>query len=104
MLSNSHIAIDFVEGSRLIGAGLSTIGVTGAGIGIGTIFAGFVLGVARNPNLRNVMFAYVLLGFALTEAIALFALMMDFYFFFSKFNLFNYEFFIKKFIIKSKGI
>ena len=43
MLSNSHIAIDFVEGSRLIGAGLSTIGVTGAGIGIGTIFAGFVL-------------------------------------------------------------
>jgi len=29
------------------------------------------------------LFGYVLLGFALTEAIALFALMMDFYYFFS---------------------
>lgn len=72
------IAIDFVEGSRLLGAGLSTIGLTGAGVGIGTIFGGFLLAVARNPNLKNVMFAYVLLGFALTEAIALFALMMGF--------------------------
>lgn len=28
------ISIDFVEGARLIGAGLATIGVTGAGMGI----------------------------------------------------------------------
>jgi F-type H+-transporting ATPase subunit c len=69
---------DFVAGLRLVGAGLATIGLTGAGIGIGTIFGGFVLAIARNPNLRQVLFAYVLLGFALTEAIALFALMMGF--------------------------
>lgn len=30
----SNLNIDFVEGARLIGAGLSTIGLTGAGIGI----------------------------------------------------------------------
>ena len=32
----------------------------------------------RNPNLKNELFSYTLLGFALTEAIALFALMMAF--------------------------
>jgi hypothetical protein len=30
----SNIDIDFVEGARLFGAGLSTIGLTGAGVGI----------------------------------------------------------------------
>jgi len=69
---------NLVDSFRLVGAGLATIGLTGAGIGIGTIFGGFVLAIARNPNLRQVLFAYVLLGFALTEAIALFALMMGF--------------------------
>lgn len=34
--------------------------------------------MSRNPNLKEILFAYVLLGFALTEAIALFALMMGF--------------------------
>lgn len=74
----ASVVIDFVEGSRLLGAGLATIGLTGAGVGIGSIFAGFLIAVARNPNLKSVLFAYVLLGFALTEAIALFALMMGF--------------------------
>lgn len=33
---------------------------------------------ARNPTLASTLFGYVLLGFALCEAIALFALMMGF--------------------------
>lgn len=77
-MPNNQIVIDFVEGARLIGAGMATVGLTGAGVGIGTIFGGFLLAIARNPNLRSALFAYVLLGFALTEAIALFALMMGF--------------------------
>ena len=72
------ISIDFVAGTRLIGAGLATVGVTGAGIGIGNIFGSYILASARNPNLKDSLFATVLLGFALTEAIALFALMMAF--------------------------
>jgi len=70
--------VDVVEAARVIGAGVATVGVIGAGIGIGLIFGCFVIAVARNPNLRNMLFGYVLLGFALTEAIALFALMMGF--------------------------
>jgi F-type H+-transporting ATPase subunit c len=36
--------------------------------------------VARNPSLAKQLFGYAILGFALTEAIALFALMMGFFF------------------------
>jgi len=74
---------DFIEAGRLIGAGCATIGVIGAGVGIGTIFANFLLAYARNPNLASAFFGYVLLGFALCEAIALFALMMAFLILFS---------------------
>ena len=61
-----------------IGAGLSTFGLAGAGIGIGLIFASLVMGVSRNPNLKDDLFRFAILGFALTEAIALFALMIAF--------------------------
>jgi F-type H+-transporting ATPase subunit c len=56
-----------------VGAALSTFGLTGAGIGIGLVFASLVKGIFRNPNLRDELFR-----FALTEAIALFALMLAF--------------------------
>jgi F-type H+-transporting ATPase subunit c len=65
-------------GFNLIGAGLATIGLAGAGVGIGVVFGSFILAFSRNPSLRKDLFVYTLLGFALTEAIALFALMMAF--------------------------
>jgi F-type H+-transporting ATPase subunit c len=64
--------------AKLIGAGLATIGVTGAGIGIGIVFGSLMTSVARNPSLTKVLFGYAILGFALTEAMGLFALMMAF--------------------------
>ena len=67
-----------LEASQKIGAGLSTFGLAGAGVGIGLIFASLLLGIARNTNLKNELFRFAILGFALTEAIALFALMIAF--------------------------
>nr|YP_009118099.1 ATP synthase F0 subunit c [Malawimonas californiana]AJF22889.1 ATP synthase F0 subunit c [Malawimonas californiana] len=67
-----------LQGAKLIGAGLATIGLAGAGVGIGTVFAALINSMARNPSLQKQLFAYAILGFALTEAIALFALMMAF--------------------------
>jgi F-type H+-transporting ATPase subunit c len=52
--------------------------LAGAGIGIGTVFGALVLGISRNPSLKEELFKMAILGFALTEAIALFALMMAF--------------------------
>jgi F-type H+-transporting ATPase subunit c len=67
-----------VEAAKLIGAGAATIGVAGSGAGIGTIFSALITGYSRNPSLKQQLFAYAILGFALSEAIALFALMIAF--------------------------
>jgi F-type H+-transporting ATPase subunit c len=67
-----------LQSAKLIGAGLATIGLAGAGAGIGTIFGSLLIALARNPSLGKQLFTYAMLGFALTEAIALFALMMAF--------------------------
>ena len=67
-----------VESAKLIGAGLATIGVAGAGVGIGTIFGAYVDGIFRNPTAAPKAFGNVLLGFALVEAVALYALVMYF--------------------------
>ena len=64
------------EAAKLIGAGLAVIGVVGSGIGIGSIFSSFIEAVGRNPTARNEVFTMTMLGFALVEAIALFALVI----------------------------
>ena len=64
--------------SKNIGAGLSTVGLAGAGIGSGFIFASLVFSVGRNPTIQEDLYKASIFGFALTEAIALFALMISF--------------------------
>ena len=67
-----------VTAAKLVGAGLATIGLAGAGVGIGNVFGSLIIGVSRNPNEKDELTRLAILGFALTEAIALFALMMAF--------------------------
>ncbi len=67
-----------LESAKVIGAGLATIGVTGSGVGIGTVFGALVIGTSRNLGQKQQLFTYTILGFAVVEAIALFALMMAF--------------------------
>lgn len=65
-----------IAAAKLIGAGLAILGVIGAGIGIGNIFAAFITAVGRNPAARGEVFTMTMLGFALVEALALFALII----------------------------
>ncbi len=67
-----------LQSAKLIGAGLATISLAGSGAGIGVVFAGLMLGFARNPYVGKQLFVYAILGFALSEAIALFGLMICF--------------------------
>ena len=67
-----------LQAAQKIGAGLSTFGLAGAGVGIGLIFASLIAGISRNPLLKEDLFKTAILGFALTEEIALFALMISF--------------------------
>jgi len=63
---------------KMIGAGLGTIALSGVGVGIGSIFNSLILGISRNPSIHQQLFNYAILGFALTEAIALFTVMIVF--------------------------
>lgn len=67
-----------IQAAKIIGTGLATTGLIGAGAGIGVVFGALILGVARNPSLKGQLFSYAILGFAFSEATGLFALMMAF--------------------------
>ena len=56
-----------IQVAKIIGTGLATTGLIGAGIGIGVVFGALILGVARNPSLRGQLFSYAILGFAFSE-------------------------------------
>lgn len=64
--------------AKIIGTGLATTGLIGAGVGIGIVFGALIIGVARNPALSSQLFSYAILGFAFSEATGLFSLMMAF--------------------------
>lgn len=68
----------FVQAGKAIGAGLATVSLIGSGIGIGVVFGALVLGLSRTPQNRALLLQYTLFGFALTETIALFGLLMAF--------------------------
>jgi F0F1-type ATP synthase membrane subunit c/vacuolar-type H+-ATPase subunit K len=64
--------------AKLIAAGLATMGVIGAGIGVGNVWAAYISALARNPASKADIGAFIWIGFAVTEAIALFALIIAF--------------------------
>merc|ERR1711982_26240 len=69
---------DIDPAAKFIGAGAATVGVAGSGAGIGSVFGSLIIGYARNPSLKQQLFSYAILGFALSEAMGLFCLMMAF--------------------------
>ena len=50
-----------IQAARIIGTGLATTGLIGAGVGIGVVFGALILGVARNPSMRGQLFSYAIL-------------------------------------------
>nr|XP_033794427.1 ATP synthase F(0) complex subunit C2, mitochondrial [Geotrypetes seraphini] len=74
----STVTRDIDTAAKFIGAGAATVGVAGSGAGIGTVFGSLIIGYARNPSLKQQLFSYAILGFALSEAMGLFCLMVAF--------------------------
>jgi len=60
-----------------IGYGLAAIG---PGIGVGIVFAAYIQATARQPESAGLTRTYLFLGFALSEALALFGLVLAFVF------------------------
>jgi F-type H+-transporting ATPase subunit c len=62
--------------AKYIGAGLACLGMGGAGIGVGLIFANYLVGALRNPSAADGQFARLIFGFAVTEALGIFSLLV----------------------------
>ncbi len=73
-----------VTAAKYIGAGLATMGVIGAGIGLGLLFGNFLSGALRNPSAAPSQQPMLFLGMALTEAMGIFALVLAFIILFVK--------------------
>jgi F-type H+-transporting ATPase subunit c len=65
-----------VDAAKLIGAGIAVVGLGGVGAGIGNIFATAIASLARNPASQPIIQLPMFLGFALVEAVALYALVV----------------------------
>ena len=65
-----------VEAAQAIGAGIACLGMGGAGIGLGTIFGNYLAGALRNPSAADGQFGRLIFGFAVTEALGIFSLLI----------------------------
>ena len=64
------------EAAKLIGAGLAAIGIGAAAAGVGNIFGQFLSGALRNPSAADGQFGRLIFGFAVTEALGIFAFLI----------------------------
>ena len=65
-----------VEAAKLIGAGLAVVGLGDVGVGIGNICSSMIAPGARNPSAIPTVQLFMWIGFALVEAVALYALLI----------------------------
>lgn len=64
----------FVQGMKLLGAGVAMIGALGAGVGIGILGSGATQAMSRNPDATPTIQTNMILGMAFSEATAIYAL------------------------------
>jgi F-type H+-transporting ATPase subunit c len=65
--------VQFALMGKYIGAGLATMGLGGAGIGVGTIAGNFLSGALRNPSAAPGQLANFFIGVAFAEALGIFS-------------------------------
>lgn len=66
-----------LEAARLFAAALALLPIAGVGIGLGNIFSSYNDAVGRNPSSSEFLEKKFFLTFALTEALAIFALVVS---------------------------
>ena len=64
------------DAAKLIAAGIACIGMGGAGVGVGTLFGHYLAAAIRNPAAADGQFPRLIFGFAVTEALGIFSLLI----------------------------
>src|SRR6202012_886210 len=73
--SKGSLVMDPVA-AKYIGAGIACIGMGGAGVGVGAIFGHYLAAALRNPSAAQGQFGNLIFGFAVTEALGIFSLLI----------------------------
>src|SRR6202050_1602458 len=73
--ANKEVLMDPVA-AKYIGAGIACIGMGGAGVGVGIIFGNYLAAALRNPSAAQGQFGNLIFGFAITEALGIFSLLI----------------------------
>lgn len=68
---------------KYVGVGIATLGMLGAAIGVGNIFAALIKSIARNPSAESQLSKYAYIGAGLAEAMGIFAFLMTLLIYFS---------------------
>jgi F-type H+-transporting ATPase subunit c len=64
------------DAAALIGAGIACVGMGGAAVGLGHLFGNYLAGAIRNPAAADGQFGRLIFGFAVTEALGIFSLLI----------------------------
>jgi F-type H+-transporting ATPase subunit c len=64
------------DAAALIGAGVACVGMGGAAVGLGHLFGNYLAGAIRNPAAADGQFGRLIFGFAVTEALGIFSLLI----------------------------
>lgn len=67
--------MDFTA-AKYLAAGIACLGMGLAAIGVGNIFGQFLSGALRNPSAADGQFGRLIFGFAVTEALGIFSLLV----------------------------
>ena len=67
---------DIALGLKYVGAGLATLGMIGAAIGVGNVAGNFLSGALRNPSAAAGQTATLFIGIAFAEALGIFAFLV----------------------------
>jgi F-type H+-transporting ATPase subunit c len=65
-------------GTSVLGCAIAVVAVGGCAQGIGQLFAALVVGIARNPSMKEDLFTYTLIGMGFLEFLALGVILISF--------------------------
>ncbi len=68
---------DITLGLKYVGAGLATLGMIGAAIGVGNIFGSYLDAAMRNPSAAPGQTGNLFIGMALSEALGILAFLVS---------------------------
>lgn len=68
--------MEMVLAAKYIGAGLACFGMAGTALGLSNIFGSYLSGALRNPSAADSQFGRLVFGFAVTEALGIFSLLI----------------------------